>query len=88
MEIFQYIIANWHYCGVELSFVELRRKRKVIPEKDLRGIGKAQSQTIVQELAKRRSPGWVNFVAAVAYHFCLAMPVAFTQSGAHLLAGP
>ena len=28
----------------------------------------------------------VNFVAAVAYHFCLAWPAAFTQPGDHLLA--
>ena len=36
----------------------------------------------VQGSAKRRSPGLVNFVAAVDYHFCLALPAAFTQSGA------
>ena len=27
----------------------------------------------------------VNFVAAVAYHFCLALPAAFTQPGTRLL---
>ena len=32
----------------------------------------------VQGLAKRRSPGLVNFVTAVAYHLCLALPAAFT----------
>ena len=42
----------------------------------------------IQGEAKRRSPGLVNFVAAVAYHFCLALPAAFTQPGAHLLAEP
>ena len=30
----------------------------------------------------------VNSVAAVAYCFCLALPAAFTQPGAHLLAEP
>ena len=30
----------------------------------------------------------VNFYAAVAYHFCLALPAAFTQPGAHLFAEP
>ena len=35
-----------------------------------------------------RSPGLVNFVTAVAYLFCLALPTAFTQPGAHLLPGP
>ena len=28
----------------------------------------------------------VNFVSAVAYHFCLAVPAAFAQPGDHLLA--
>ena len=27
----------------------------------------------------------MNVVAAVAYHFCLALPAAFTQPGDHLL---
>ena len=30
----------------------------------------------------------VNFVAAVAYHFCLALPAAFTQPGDPRLADP
>ena len=30
----------------------------------------------------------MNFVAAVAYHFCPALPAAFTQPGNHLLAEP
>ena len=38
-------------------------------------------------MARRRSPGLVNFVAAIAYHFCLALPAALTQPGDHLLAG-
>ena len=37
-------------------------------------------------LAKRWVPGLVNFVPAVAYHFCLNLPAAFTQPRAHLLA--
>ena len=32
--------------------------------------------------------GLVNFVPAVAYHFCPALPAAFTQPGDHLLAQP
>ena len=39
-------------------------------------------------LAKRRSQGLVNFVIALAYHFCLALSAAFTQPGDHLLAEP
>ena len=30
----------------------------------------------------------VNFVAVVAYHFCLALPAAVTQPGVHLIAEP
>ena len=36
----------------------------------------------------RQSPGFVNFFPALAYHFCLALPAAFTQPGDHLLAEP
>ena len=43
---------------------------------------------VIQGSAKRRSPGLVNFVAAVAYHFCLALPAAFTQPRVHFLAEP
>ena len=39
-------------------------------------------------LAKIRSLGLVNFVTAVAYHYCLVLPAAFTQPGDHLLAQP
>ena len=42
----------------------------------------------VQSSAKRWTPGLVNFVPAVAYHFCLALPEAFTQPGTRLLADP
>ena len=45
-------------------------------------------RTTVQRSAKRGSSGLVNFIAAVAYHFCLALPTAFTQSGQSLLADP
>ena len=40
----------------------------------------------IQGSVKRQSPGLVNFVPAVAHHFCLALPAAFTQPWAHLLA--
>ena len=42
----------------------------------------------VQGSAKRRSLGLVKFVIALAYHFCLALPAAFTQPGACLFAEP
>ena len=34
---------------------------------------------IAQSSAKRRAPGFVNFVTADAHHFCLALLAAFTQ---------
>ena len=43
---------------------------------------------LLQGSAKRRSPGLVKFVTALAYRFCLALPTAFTQLGDHLLAEP
>ena len=44
--------------------------------------------TPLQGRAKKWSPGLVNFVTAVAYHFCLSLPAAFTRPGDHLLAEP
>ena len=35
-----------------------------------------------------RAPGFVNFVLALAYHFYLNLPAAFTQPGARLLVEP
>ena len=35
----------------------------------------------LQGTAKRLRPGLVNFVPAVAYHFCLNLPAAFTKPG-------
>ena len=43
---------------------------------------------ILQGSAKSWSPGLTNFVTADAYHFCLALPAAFTQPEDHILAEP
>ena len=42
----------------------------------------------VQGSTNRRGPGFMNFVLALAYHFCLNMHAAFTQPGARLLVEP
>ena len=42
----------------------------------------------VQGSANPRTPGLVNFVIAVAYHFCLNLLRAFSQPGARGLADP
>ena len=42
----------------------------------------------VQGPAKKRFPGCENFVLAVAYHSCLALPEKFSQPGNHSFAGP
>ena len=47
-----------------------------------------QTTLLVQEWPKRWVPGLVNFVPAVACHFCLALPAEFTQPGDHLVAEP
>ena len=39
----------------------------------------------VQCSTNRRAPRFVNHVLALAYHFYLNLPAAFTQPGAHLL---
>ena len=45
-------------------------------------------KTKLQGSAKRLRPGLVNFVGAVAYHFFLSLPAAFTQPGRSFLADP
>ena len=42
--------------------------------------------SVEQGSVKRWSSGLMNFVTALAYHFCLALPAAFTKPGDHLLA--
>ena len=42
----------------------------------------------IQGSTNRRALGLVNFVPALAYHFCLNFPAAFTQPGARLLVEP
>ena len=42
----------------------------------------------VQGSTIRQAPGLLNFVPAVAYHFCLNMPAAFSQPGACLIVEP
>ena len=54
------------------------------------GEGRAETQDpgVVQGSTNRREPGLVNFVPALAYHFCLNLLAAFTQPGARLLVEP
>ena len=42
----------------------------------------------VQGSTNRRALGFVNFVLALAYHFCLNLLAAFSQPGARLLVEP
>ena len=42
----------------------------------------------IQGWTIRPSPGLVNFVPAVAYHFCLNLPAAFLQPGSRLIVEP
>ena len=44
--------------------------------------------TVQDARFKECAPGLVNFVPAVACHFCLALLAAFTQPGARILADP
>ena len=47
-----------------------------------------QRRIKVQGSTNRRALGFVNFVLALAYHFCLHLPAAFSQPGARLLVEP
>ena len=47
-----------------------------------------ESFLLIQGLAKRRSPGLLNYVTVIAYHFCLTLSAPFTQPGTNLLAKP
>ena len=40
----------------------------------------------IQRSAKVGAPGLVNFITALAYHFCPSLPAAFTQQVASTLA--
>ena len=51
---------------------------------DTNGSGKSK----IQCLPKRRSPGLVNFVPAVAYYFCLNLPERVLQPGDPFLVQP
>ena len=42
----------------------------------------------LQGSPKECFPGLVNFVTAVAYHFCLNLPIAFSQPGKHSFGDP
>ena len=42
----------------------------------------------LQGSTNRRALGLVNFIPALAYHFCLNLPATFTQPGARLLVEP
>ena len=42
----------------------------------------------IQGSPKECFPGLVNFVTAVAYHFCLNLPRAFSQPGKHSFGDP
>ena len=44
-------------------------------------------KTFIQGSTNRQALGLVNFTA-LAYHFCLNLPAAFTQPGARLLVEP
>ena len=55
-------------------------------------VGQQPGQELWQQQYRARlkggPPGLVKFVAAVAYHFCQALPAAFKQPGNNLLAEP
>ena len=70
------------HCQAEVTvFVGIKEMDNAVRVRPAKG-------TLIQGPAKRLSPGLVNFVPALAYHFCLALPATFTQPGDHFLAKP
>ena len=69
--LFLCLIQNNH-CGVAYNLLHIAFIRYLIK--------------YLQGSAKRRATGLVNFVTAVAYHFCLSLPAPFTQPEVQLLA--
>ena len=55
-----------------------------------RHVAQRYSSDTVQGLGStnRQAPGLVNFFPALAYHFCLNLPAAFTQPGVRLIVEP
>ena len=51
-------------------------------------LGREIFMVYLRGYAKRRIQGLVNFVSALAHHLCPALPAAFTQPRALLLADP
>ena len=47
-----------------------------------------EGDRLLQGSPKECFPGLVNFVTAVAYHFCLNLPRAFSQPGKHSFGDP
>ena len=51
-------------------------------------IGSKEGRSLSPAPTWMKLPGLVNFVIAVAYHFCLSLPAVFTQPGQSILANP
>ena len=63
-----------------------RRNRSLAEVRSLSSLGFDLCN--LQGWPKRWTPGLVNFITALAYHFCLDLPAAFTQPRDHLIAEP
>ena len=70
------------------SLFHLMRKIKELWLRLINNVAFNSNSNPETSLAKRQSPGLVNFVTALAYPFCLPLLAAFTQPGDHLLAEP
>ena len=54
--------------------------RQVILQRDTGQLFHSTQVKSSLSLANRRAQGLMNFVPSSAYHFCLALPAAFTQT--------
>ena len=73
----------WVWVGKRAS-----RKERTEAMRNAQGFIKKKGKRRLQGTTEMLWPGLVSFVPALAYHFCLALPAAFTQPGVRLSAGP
>ena len=80
---FEYVVNQPHQKNDKLSSSQAEKMANLLPISPVN-----ESCLHVQGSPKECFPGLVNFVTAVAYHFCLNLPRAFSQPGKHSFGDP
>ena len=80
--------AHFREVAIETCLTEAVARHLDVTQKRDNQVGVAVIFVRVLGSSNRQAPGLVNFVPALAYHYCLNLPAAFTLPGAHLLVEP